>query len=186
MLTYTDESGMLEIASRSSISLANAVTGADTLEFAGRVRPPRPPCPEGRVRLYDLHAAKGLDKLKRFDGGKYRGELLVCYFELQKTSMDAVLLTDKHLVVIDEHSLEKRFKVNISDISAATTKGTGVLICIKPPTLSSSKYLSEALGVSSAVRERLLPCGDLEKAEFLASTISACCLAYAHRDTTSN
>ena len=127
------------------------LTYAD-LEFSGRVRPQRSPCPEGRVRLYDLHAAKeaGYLKFKRFDGGNYHGEVLV------------------------------------SDISTGTTKGTGVLICIKPPTLSSSKYLSEALGVSSAVRERLLPCGDLEKAEYLACTITACCLAYANSDTTSD
>ena len=111
------------------------LTYAD-LEFSGRVRPQRSPCPEGRVRLYDLHAAKeaGYLKFKRFDGGNYHGEVLV------------------------------------SDISTGTTKGTGVLICIKPPTLSSSKYLSEALGVSSTFRERLLPCVDLEKAEYLVST----------------
>jgi hypothetical protein len=32
-------------------------------------------------------------------------------------------------------------------------------------------------GVSTAVRERMLPCGDLEKAEYLVSSIRACLLA---------
>ena len=49
-------------------------------------------------------------------------------------------------------------------------------ISIKAPTTSSSKYLTEALGVTTAVRERLLAVGDLEKAEYLASSINACLL----------
>ena len=49
-------------------------------------------------------------------------------------------------------------------------------IAIKAPTTSSSKYLTEALGVTTAVRERLLAVGDLEKAEYLASSINACLL----------
>jgi hypothetical protein len=172
--------GMLDLASRSSLSLANAVAGTspnDMLEFEGRVRPPRPASLDGVLRAYDLEAAKGLDVLLRFEGGRYRHELLVCYVMLQ--SLDALLLTDKHLAVMQECTLEKRFRHKITDIASAATKGTGVLITIKAPAPSSSKFLTEALGVSSPVRERLLPCGDLDKAEYLASSINACRLAAA-------
>jgi hypothetical protein len=174
---------------------------------------------------------------RRFEAGKYRAEHLVCY--LTMTGMEAVLLTDKRLVVMQSTTLEKRFKHNLDDIASASTKGNGVLVCactphthththtpsrvraytqidtgikartmvltscallyttsstlsnvpctykfgalpqisIKAPTTSSSKYLTEALGVTTAVRERLLAVGDLEKAEYLVSSIRACLLA---------
>lgn len=71
-------------ASRSSMGLANAVAGAaDALEYAGRVRPPRPPSLDGLLRAYDAHAARGLDVMRRFEGGRYRADLLVSFLVLQ-------------------------------------------------------------------------------------------------------
>jgi len=37
---------------------------------------------DGLLRVYDLEAARGRDVLLRYEGGKYRDELLVCYLEL--------------------------------------------------------------------------------------------------------
>lgn len=72
------------LASRSSMGLANAVAGAaDSLEYGGRVRPPRPPSLDGLLRAYDSHAARGLDVMRRFDGGRYRGDLFVSFLVLQ-------------------------------------------------------------------------------------------------------
>ena len=125
--------------------------------------------------MFSADAARGLDALRRFEAGKYKKELLVCYVPLQ--SMDAVLLTDKHLAVMQMSTLEPRFKLKISEVSGAATKGNSVLVSVKPPSASSTKYLTEALGVTTAVRERVLAVGDLEKAEYLVSSISACCQA---------
>ena len=50
----------------------------------------------------------------------------MCY--LAMTGMEDVLLTDKHLVVMQTTTLEKRFKHGLSDIVSACTKGNGVLV----------------------------------------------------------
>jgi hypothetical protein len=39
--------------------------------------------------------------------------------------MDAVLLTDKHLAVMESTTLEKRFKLKISEIASVSIKGSG-------------------------------------------------------------
>jgi hypothetical protein len=63
---------------------------------------------------------------RRFEAGKFRTEHLVCY--LAMTGMEDVLLTDKHLVVMQTTTLEKRFKHSLFDIASACTKGNGVLV----------------------------------------------------------
>ena len=137
------------------------------------------PLRTGVLRIYDMHEAQGRDVLQRFEAGRFREELLLAYVVLQAESMEAILLTDQTLAVMQVCTLERRFKVKVAEIESAVTKGSGVLVTIKPPAATSSKYFSEAIGVSVAVRERVLPCGDLEKAEFLVSTIKAACLAVA-------
>lgn len=78
------------LASRSSMGLANAVAGAaDSLEYGGRVRPPRPPSLDGLLRAYDSHAARGLDVMRRFDGGRYRADLFVSFLVLQVCFLSA-------------------------------------------------------------------------------------------------
>jgi len=75
------------------------------------------------------------------------------YVYIHMQSTDALLLTDKHLAVMEGTTLETRFKMKVCDIGAAATRGSGVLVTLKPPSSSSSKYFTEALGVSTAVRE---------------------------------
>uniref|UniRef100_A0A6U6DH86 Intermembrane lipid transfer protein VPS13-like C-terminal domain-containing protein n=1 Tax=Guillardia theta TaxID=55529 RepID=A0A6U6DH86_GUITH len=168
--------GVLEFASRSTQGLASMAM-KDPSEYGGRARPPRAPSRDGVLRCYDLETSAGLDILKRFDGGKYSKEHLVLYCRLQGT--DAVMLTDKRLVVMEVCTLEKRWKVDVSDISSVKTTGSGVIIHTRPPSMQDIKFFKEALGVTNSARERQLNCGDLEQAEYIVSSITACCMAGA-------
>jgi len=53
-----------------------------TFENLWLQRPPRSMSRDGLLRVYDLEAARGRDVLLRYEGGKYRDELFVCYLEL--------------------------------------------------------------------------------------------------------
>jgi hypothetical protein len=60
--------------------------------------------------------------------------------------MDAVLLTDKHLAVMEATTLEKRFKLKITEITSASIKGSGghptplLFLSLWPASLSCPSY----------------------------------------------
>lgn len=172
--------GMLDLAAKTSDGFVNAANDTSS-EFAGRVRPPRTTPLDGTLRVFDARAATGFDVLRRVNAGAYRRELFVAYSQLQ--GMEAVLVTDKRLVVMEVCTLEVRFKVKMSDISSARTQGSGVMVTMKSASSQGIKFYTEALGVSSPKPDRHLSCGDLDTAEWLVSSIMACCQAAAAEDS---
>ena len=61
--------------------------------------------------------------------------------------MDAVLLTDKHLAVMEATTLEKRFKLKMSEIASTSIKGSGgePLLSLVPSSLCRASLACPSL-----------------------------------------
>lgn len=99
---------------------------ASPMEFGGRVRAPRPKSRDGVLRIYDPVRARGLDALRGVCGGAYKNEFFVGYAALQ--GVDAVLITDLHVIVHEVCTLDKRFVIALSELAQVC-----VVQCVKTP-----------------------------------------------------
>jgi len=175
--------GLIDLAVRTGEGLSGGSSSSKAYaEFGGRVRPPRPPSADGVLRCYDEKIARGMDALNRLSSGTLKGHILVGYASLR--GVDALLLTDKLLIVHEVCTLDKRFTVDVRDVVKASTHGSGVsLSFIERSGGAGSRYLeglaASALGDSFNKTEavRRLECDDLDTAEEIVASINACLLA---------
>lgn len=175
--------GLIDLAVRTGEGMSGGSSNAKAFaEFGGRVRPPRPPPADGVLRCYDEKVARGMDAMNRLSSGTLKGHILVGYARLR--GVDAVLLTDKLLIVHQVCTLDKRFTVDVRDIVKASTHGSGVsLSIIERSGGAGARYLeglaASALGDAFTKTEavRRLECDDLDTAEEIVACVNACLIA---------